>query len=60
MLQSLNKDNNKVLFFTQGRQMLDVMETYVRSQGYSYLRMDGETPIRQVWTLGLAKLPLLW
>jgi SNF2 family DNA or RNA helicase len=28
--------------------MLDVVEAYVQSMGYSYLRMDGTTPIKQV------------
>ena len=30
------------------RLMLDVVESYVQSMGYSYLRMDGTTPIKQV------------
>ena len=27
--------------------MLDILEKYVSHQGYSYLRMDGTTPIRK-------------
>jgi hypothetical protein len=32
------------------RIMLDVVEAYVQSMGYTYLRMDGTTPIKQVST----------
>jgi DNA excision repair protein ERCC-6 len=39
--------SNKVLLFTQGRQMLDILERFAIAKGYPYLRMDGETPIRQ-------------
>ncbi|XP_017487938.1 PREDICTED: DNA excision repair protein ERCC-6-like [Rhagoletis zephyria] len=37
------KQNHKVLFFTQSRQMLDIVERYVQLRQYSYLRMDGTT-----------------
>lgn len=52
ILRSLHKGTNKVLLFTQGRQMLDILEAFVRGAGYTFLRMDGETPIRQVCTAG--------
>lgn len=38
---------NKVLFFCQGKQMLDIVEAFVQEVGYAYLRMDGDTSIRQ-------------
>ena len=37
---------HRVLLFCQTRQMLDICETYVKSKHYSYLRMDGTTPVR--------------
>lgn len=39
---------HKTLLFTQGRQMLDILETFVRRQeGIGFLRMDGATPIKE-------------
>ncbi|XP_076021677.1 DNA excision repair protein ERCC-6 [Genypterus blacodes] len=35
----------KVLLFTQSRQMLAILEVFVRENNYSYLKMDGTTPI---------------
>ena len=39
------KQGHRVLLFTQSRQMLRVLETYAKSQNYSYLRLDGTTPV---------------
>ena len=36
---------NRVLLFSQTRTMLDILENFVTSQGYNYLRMDGETSV---------------
>ncbi|KAM1044618.1 hypothetical protein ACFX2I_035611 [Malus domestica] len=36
-----------VLLFTQTQQMLDIIESYLVADGYSYRRMDGLTPIKQ-------------
>lgn len=39
---------HKTLLFTQGRQMLDILEAFVRRQkDIGYLRMDGATPIKE-------------
>lgn len=46
LLQLWNQDH-KTLLFTQGRQMLDILEKFVRNLGIDYLRMDGTTPIQQ-------------
>lgn len=44
------KDGHRTLLFCQTRQMLGILETFVRTllpDNYSYLRMDGATPIAQ-------------
>ncbi|XP_013385583.1 DNA excision repair protein ERCC-6-like [Lingula anatina] len=45
LLKIWKKQGQRVLLFTQSRQMLDVLETFVQNQGYNYLRMDGGTAI---------------
>ncbi|KAJ3122319.1 hypothetical protein HK098_002942 [Nowakowskiella sp. JEL0407] len=37
---------HKVLLFCQTRQIQDILEKFVRSKGYEYRRMDGNTPIK--------------
>ncbi|XP_070772198.1 DNA excision repair protein ERCC-6 [Enoplosus armatus] len=39
------KQGHRVLLFTQSRQMLDILEVFVRENNYSYLKMDGTTTI---------------
>ncbi|KAI3363158.1 hypothetical protein L3Q82_011808, partial [Scortum barcoo] len=39
------KQGHRVLLFTQSRQMLDILEVFVRDNNYSYLKMDGTTTI---------------
>ncbi|KAM9365334.1 DNA excision repair protein ERCC-6 isoform 1-T2 [Pholidichthys leucotaenia] len=39
------KQKHRVLLFTQSRQMLDILEVFVRENAYSYLKMDGTTAI---------------
>ncbi|TRY58587.1 hypothetical protein DNTS_015879 [Danionella cerebrum] len=39
------KQGHRVLLFTQSRQMLEILEVFVRENGYSYLKMDGTTTI---------------
>ncbi|XP_036430059.1 DNA excision repair protein ERCC-6 [Colossoma macropomum] len=39
------KQGHRVLLFTQSRQMLEILEVFVRGNGYSYLKMDGTTTI---------------
>ncbi|XP_070580138.1 DNA excision repair protein ERCC-6-like [Ptychodera flava] len=45
LLKLWKKQQHRVLLFSQSKQMLDVLETFVRCQGYKYMRMDGSTPI---------------
>ncbi|XP_020498616.2 DNA excision repair protein ERCC-6 [Labrus bergylta] len=39
------KQGHRVLLFTQSRQMLEILEVFVRENSYTYLKMDGTTPI---------------
>uniref|UniRef100_A0A8D3C5N6 DNA excision repair protein ERCC-6 n=1 Tax=Scophthalmus maximus TaxID=52904 RepID=A0A8D3C5N6_SCOMX len=39
------KQSHRVLLFSQSRQMLHILEVFVRENNYSYLKMDGTTPI---------------
>ena len=44
-LEILKSDKRRCLVFTQGTAMLDIIEDFVKSRGYTYLRMDGGTPV---------------
>ncbi|KAJ4462066.1 putative DNA repair and recombination protein RAD26 [Paratrimastix pyriformis] len=46
-----HKNKHRVLLFSQTRQMLDIIEQFVESLNYTYLRMDGNTSIKQRQTL---------
>uniref|UniRef100_A0A8C5H263 DNA excision repair protein ERCC-6 n=1 Tax=Gouania willdenowi TaxID=441366 RepID=A0A8C5H263_GOUWI len=39
------KQGHRVLLFTQSRQMLHILEMFVRENNYTYLKMDGTTTI---------------
>ncbi|XP_010190064.1 PREDICTED: DNA excision repair protein ERCC-6-like, partial [Mesitornis unicolor] len=45
LLKIWHKQGHRVLFFTQSRQVLQILEVFVRNRNYSYLRMDGTTTI---------------
>eukprot|EP01134_Creolimax_fragrantissima_P003378 CFRG3378T1 len=48
LLDMWHKDGHRVLLFTQTRQMLDILELFVRDeQNYKYCRMDGNVPVSQ-------------
>ncbi|KAF4464960.1 dna excision repair ercc-6 [Fusarium albosuccineum] len=40
-------NGHKTLLFSQGKQMLNIIEKCIRECGITYLRMDGETPVDQ-------------
>ncbi|KAK6505049.1 hypothetical protein TWF481_006973 [Arthrobotrys musiformis] len=46
LLKAWEKDNLKCLIFSQGTQMLDILERFVRKSKYNYLRLDGTTDIK--------------
>jgi DNA excision repair protein ERCC-6 len=39
------KQNNRCLLFTQSKQMLNILESFLTQHNYSYLKMDGTTSI---------------
>ncbi|KAK1166506.1 DNA excision repair protein ERCC-6 isoform X1 [Acipenser oxyrinchus oxyrinchus] len=45
LLRLWHKQGHRVLLFSQSRQMLDILEVFVRENGYSYRKMDGTTTI---------------
>ncbi|XP_041116989.1 DNA excision repair protein ERCC-6 isoform X2 [Polyodon spathula] len=45
LLRLWHKQGHRVLLFSQSRQMLDILEIFVRENGYSYRKMDGTTTI---------------
>nr|XP_002736872.2 PREDICTED: DNA excision repair protein ERCC-6-like [Saccoglossus kowalevskii] len=45
LLKLWKKQGHRVLLFTQSKQMLDILDSFVTSRGYNYMRMDGSTPI---------------
>ncbi|XP_012255007.2 DNA excision repair protein ERCC-6-like [Athalia rosae] len=47
LLKIWKKQGHRVLLFTQSRQMLAILENLIQHQRYSYLRMDGSTPVCQ-------------
>ncbi|KXS20289.1 hypothetical protein M427DRAFT_52512 [Gonapodya prolifera JEL478] len=51
LLELWRDGDHKVLLFCQTRQMLDILERFVRSESYPYRRMDGETAIKNRMTL---------
>ncbi|KAJ3298145.1 hypothetical protein HK104_011138 [Borealophlyctis nickersoniae] len=46
LLTMWKSQGHKVLLFCQTRQMQDILEKFVRNEGYRYRRMDGATPIK--------------
>eukprot|EP00794_Sanderia_malayensis_P008716 gene8716-9647_t len=45
LLKIWDQQNHRVLLFSQTKQMLDILETFVKKCNYNYLRMDGTTSI---------------
>lgn len=45
MLPKLIAQGHRMLIFSQFVMMLDIMDPFLRSQGYSFLRIDGSTPV---------------
>jgi len=52
VLRMWHEQGHRCLLFSQTRQMLDILERFVRKEGYTYRRVDGSTSIR-------ARLPLI-
>ncbi|XP_061490737.1 DNA excision repair protein ERCC-6 isoform X2 [Rhineura floridana] len=45
LLKIWHKEGHRVLFFTQSRQMLHILEAFLKQRNYSYLKMDGTTTV---------------
>ncbi|KAF9918624.1 hypothetical protein FBU30_000124 [Linnemannia zychae] len=46
LLEMWQKGKHRVLLFSQTRTMLDILEKFIKQEGYKYRRMDGTTPIQ--------------
>ncbi|KAG9246625.1 putative DNA repair and recombination protein RAD26 [Calycina marina] len=52
LLQMWKRFGHKTLLFSQGTQMLDIIESFLkRLDGFNYLRMDGKTHVKDRQTL---------
>lgn len=47
LLKIWQKQGHRVLLFTQGRQMMHILESLLQREEYTYLRMDGTTVMSQ-------------
>lgn len=47
MLKEWKQGGHRALIFSQSRMVLDIIENMVETDGHTYVRMDGTTPIRQ-------------
>ncbi|XP_062375805.1 LOW QUALITY PROTEIN: DNA excision repair protein ERCC-6 [Sardina pilchardus] len=45
LLRIWSKQGHRVLLFTQSRQMLHILEVFVREKNYTFLKMDGTTTV---------------
>lgn len=45
IMRSWFQEGHRVLLFTQGRLMLDILQRFLQLEGYNYLRMDGTTQV---------------
>lgn len=45
LLKIWKKQEHRVLIFTQSRQMLCILEAFIKREGYTYLKLDGATSI---------------
>lgn len=47
LARGYSPNGEKTLVFSQGTKMLNVLEAAMQREGYSYLRMDGQTPMQR-------------
>eukprot|EP00759_Apiculatamorpha_spiralis_P043090 PhF_6_TR40733/c0_g1_i1/m.61284/K11681/SWR1; helicase SWR1 len=45
LLPQLQREGHKCLIFTQFRKVLDILEEFLSSQFFRYVRLDGQTPV---------------
>ncbi|KAK2716317.1 SWI/SNF-related matrix-associated actin-dependent regulator of chromatin subfamily A containing DEAD/H box 1-like isoform X2 [Artemia franciscana] len=51
LLPIMKEEESRVLLFSQFVIMLDILEVYLKSRKYKYLRLDGSTPVSERLTL---------
>ena len=47
LLRKLHTEGHKVILFTQMSKMLDVLESFVNTLGFTYVRLDGSTKVEK-------------
>jgi SNF2 family DNA or RNA helicase len=47
LLRELKRGGHRALIFTQMSKMLDILETFLNLNGYTYLRLDGSTSVER-------------
>ncbi|SJK86366.1 Helicase SWR1 [Babesia microti strain RI] len=47
LLEKLKKENHRCLLYTQFSKMLDILESWICTRGYIYVRLDGKTKVDQ-------------
>jgi SNF2 family DNA or RNA helicase len=47
LLEECRAGGHRPLIFSQWTSVLDIMEPWLRQQGYTYTRLDGSTPVRR-------------
>jgi SWI/SNF-related matrix-associated actin-dependent regulator 1 of chromatin subfamily A len=45
LLKELKANGNRVLLFSQMTKVLDILELFLEHEGYSFVRLDGQTPV---------------
>ncbi|XP_061176212.1 SWI/SNF-related matrix-associated actin-dependent regulator of chromatin subfamily A containing DEAD/H box 1B-like [Saccostrea echinata] len=45
LLETYESQGDRVLLFSQFTMMMDIMEDFLKTKNYSYLRLDGSTPV---------------
>ena len=45
ILPEMKANGKRILLFSQFTMMMDVIETYMKLRGHSYMRLDGSTPV---------------
>jgi SWI/SNF-related matrix-associated actin-dependent regulator 1 of chromatin subfamily A len=43
----INEDNSRVLIFSQFTMVLDILEPVIKTLGFQYLRMDGQSKVEE-------------
>ena len=47
LLQEFNKENNKLLLFSQTKKVLNIIELILESKGIPFLRLDGDVEVKE-------------